>query len=273
MLTPGAPPALRGAALAAAATDLLRQPAAGLLVDLDGTLSPIAPRPELATIGRPVRRAIRALLRHLTIVAAISGRSASDARRLLDVPGVVYVGNHGMEALVGRKRWAHPEAAACRAQIAAALREVARCLQRDDVRYEPKGLTASIHYRGATDPEEARGAILAAVAAVPQAAPLRITEGRQVIELRPPVALSKGTAVGCLVRRYGLGAALYLGDDRTDLDAVDTLHTARAEGQVRALTVAVASPEAPAELLAAADGIVDGVAGVEALLTALANSV
>ena len=262
---------LRGGALVAAAADLLRQPLAALLVDLDGTLSRIAPRPELATVRAPARRAVRTLLGRLTLVAAISGRSASDARRLLDVPGVVYVGNHGMEALVGRQRWAHPEAAACRAQIAAVLRAVAIGVQRGDVRYEPKGLTASIHYRGAADPEAAREAILAALSSLPEAAPLHITEGRQVIEIRPPVALSKGTAVGCLVRRYGLCAALYLGDDRTDLDAVRTLQTARAEGQVRALTVAVASSEAPPELLAAADGTVDGVAGVEALLTTLAN--
>ncbi len=261
---------LRGEALLAAAGEVLHQPGAALLVDLDGTLSRIAPRPELATIRPAAREAVRTLLGRLTLVAAISGRGAADARRLLDVPGVVYVGNHGMEALVGRRHWTHPEAAACREPIAITLREAARCVQRADVRYEPKGLTASIHYRGAADPEAAREAILAALASIPAAAPLRITEGRQVVELRPPVAVSKGTAVGCLLRRYGLRAALYLGDDRTDLDAMRTLHTAGAEGQARVLTVAVNSTEAPAELLAEADGAVNGVAGVEALLDALA---
>jgi trehalose 6-phosphate phosphatase len=263
--------ALRGAALVTAADAILREPAAALLVDLDGTLSRIAPRPDLSTIRPPARQAVRTLLGRLTLVAAISGRSASDARRLLDVPGVVYVGNHGMEALVGRQHWAHPEAAACRAQIATVLHDVAVCISRPDVRYEPKGLTASIHYRGAAEPEVVRAEILTALGSIPAAAPLRITEGRQVIEIRPPVAVSKGTAVGCLVRRYGLCAVLYLGDDRTDLDAVRTLHTARAEGPTRAVTVAVASSEAPLELLNEADGTVDGVAGVESLLTALAE--
>jgi trehalose 6-phosphate phosphatase len=261
---------LRGAALVAAAGAVLRQPSAALLVDLDGTLSRIAPRPELSTIRPAARQAVRTLLGRLTVVAAISGRSASDARRLLDVPGVVYVGNHGMEALIGHHHWAHPEAAACRDQIATVLHDVAVCVKRPDVRYEPKGLTASIHYRGAADPEAVRSEILTALASIPESAPLHVTEGRQVVEIRPPVAVSKGTAVSCLVRRYGLGAALYLGDDRTDLDAVRTLHTARAEGQTRALTVAVASSEAPPELLREADGTVDGVAGVETLLHALA---
>src|SRR5918912_703926 len=137
----GAP--LRGAALADAAAKILRQSPAALLLDLDGTLSRIAPRPELATIRPVARRAVRALLGRLTVIAAISGRSASDARRLLRVSGVVYVGNHVME-------------------------------------------------------------------------------GRQVVEIRPRVTVSKGTAVACLLRRHSLRAALYLGDDRTDLDAMRT---------------------------------------------------
>src|SRR5918912_4532457 len=132
----GAP--LRGAALADAAAKILRQSPAALLLDLDGTLSRIAPRPELATIRPVARRAVRALLGRLTVIAAISGRSASDARRLLRVSGVVYVGNHGMEALVGRRGWVHPEAAAYRGHVAAVLRDVPPRLQRADVRYEAK---------------------------------------------------------------------------------------------------------------------------------------
>lgn len=262
---------LRAEALVGAAGNLLRHPGAALLVDLDGTLSRIAPRPDLATIQPPARQGVQALLGRLSLVAAISGRSAKDAYRMLDLPGVVYVGNHGMEAQIGGRYWAHPAAAACREQVATALRETAKYLQRTDIRYEPKGLTASIHYRGAADPERAREAILTALAAIPATAALDITEGRQVVEIRPRVALSKGTAVSCLLRRYGLGAALYLGDDRTDLDAFRTLHTAQAEGQASVLAVAVASSEAPAELLTEADGTVDGVAGVEGLLSALAD--
>ncbi|HWP29122.1 MAG TPA: trehalose-phosphatase, partial [Chloroflexota bacterium] len=86
----------------------------------------------------------------------------------------------------------------------------------------------------------------------------------------PPVAASKGSAVACLLRRYAVQAVLFLGDDRTDLDAVRVLQQARARGEVRGLAVAVASSETPPELLAEADATVDGVAGVEALLGSLA---
>jgi trehalose 6-phosphate phosphatase len=241
----------------------------GLLTDLDGTLSPIAPTPELARVAPGARRALRALVGRLALVAVVTGRSAPNARRMLRVAGVTYVGNHGMEALVGRRRWTHPDAAHAAKAIAAVLAALPSRLRRDDVRYEPKGLTASIHYRGSRDPDAARAAILAALDALPEAASLRVTEGRQVVELRPPVDATKGTAAVCLLRRAGLRAALFLGDDRTDLDAMRALHAARARG-VRTLAVAVASAEAPPELLAQADGAVESVAAAVELLTALA---
>jgi trehalose 6-phosphate phosphatase len=262
---------LRGAALVAEARAVLTAAPCGLLTDLDGTLSPIVPTPELARVALGARRSLRALVRELALVAVLTGRSAAGARRMLRVPGVTYVGNHGMEALVGRRRWTHPDAARAAPAIAGVLGALPASLGRDDVRYEPKGLTASVHYRGARDPEAARAAILAALAALPEAAALRITEGRQVVELRPPVDATKGTAAACLLRRAELRAALFLGDDRTDLDAVRALHAARARG-VRTLAVAVASAESPPELLAEADGVVESVAAVAELLAALAVS-
>ena len=261
---------LRGSALAAAAHALLAEGPAGLLCDVDGTLSPIAPRPELAVVRPPTRRSLRALAPRLALVAAVSGRSADDARRLVRVPGIVYVGNHGLEAVVGRRRWTHPEAERFRQVLAGVLGDLRVRLADEDVCYEPKDLGASIHYRGAADPERTRAAILTTLAALPQATALRITEGRLVVELRPPVAASKGTAVTCLVRRYGLRAALFLGDDRTDVDAMRALRAARAESGVRSLALAVTSGEMPPELLAEADGVVDGVGAVEDLLAALA---
>jgi trehalose 6-phosphate phosphatase len=256
----------------AAARAVLDEGPAGLLCDVDGTLSPIAPRPELAVVRPPTRRALRALGRRLAVVAAVSGRSADDARRLVRVPGIVYVGNHGMEAVVGRRRWTHPQAGRFRLVLAGVLRDLRVRLADENLLYEPKGLGASIHYREAADPERTRATILATLAALPQATALRVTEGRLVVELRPPVAASKGTAVTCLLRRHRLRAALFLGDDRTDVDAMRALRVARAEHGVRTLAIAVASAEMAAELLAEADGVAEGVDAVEALLGALVAS-
>jgi trehalose 6-phosphate phosphatase len=263
---------LRGPALVAAARAVLDEGPAGLLCDVDGTLSPIAPRPEMAVVRPRTRRALRTLARRLALLAAVSGRSADDARRLVRVPGIVYVGNHGMEAVMGRRRWTHPQAGRFRQVLAGVLRDLRIRLAGEELLYEPKGLGASIHYREAADPERTRAAILTTLGALPQATALRVTEGRLVVELRPPVAASKGTAVTCLLRRHGLRAALFLGDDRTDLDAMRALRAARAENELHTLAVAVASAEMPAELLTEADGVAEGVDAVEALLAALAAS-
>jgi trehalose 6-phosphate phosphatase len=85
-----------------------------------------------------------------------------------------------------------------------------------------------------------------------------------VLEVRPPVEAHKGTAVRTLVRRAGVARALYAGDDRTDVDAFAGL-----DGLELGVRVAVDSPEAPPELLEAADLVVDGTDGVLALLRRL----
>jgi trehalose 6-phosphate phosphatase len=85
-----------------------------------------------------------------------------------------------------------------------------------------------------------------------------------VLEVRPPVKADKGTAVRALVTRAGVDRALYAGDDTTDLDAFRGL-----DGLEHAVRVAVDSGEAPTELVAAADLVVDGTDGLLALLRSL----
>src|SRR4051812_26076321 len=68
------------------------------LLDVDGTLSPIAERPELAIVPFATRQALNSLVHQSdTHVALLSGRSARDAERLVGVNGVWVIGNHGIE--------------------------------------------------------------------------------------------------------------------------------------------------------------------------------
>jgi len=128
--------------------------------------------------------------------------------------------------------------------------------------FENKGVTASIHYRLAPDPAAARAAIYHALDPLARRQQLRLTEGRMVIELRPPVDLDKGTSVRALAQQRGLASALYLGDDLTDVDAFRALRHLRAEGGCLGVAVAVSHAEAPAALLEAADVTLPSVAEV-----------
>lgn len=235
---------------------LARRPR-GFLTDIDGTLSPVAPTPDQARLYRGVRPLLRRCLDAFDVVAAISGRPALDARRLVGVSRMTYIGNHGMEELApgARTPVIAPDVRAYQSVIADVLHEARNQLgaRSTELLFENKGVTASIHYRLAPDPEAARVAIRAALDPLASAHGLRVTEGRMVIELRPPLERHKGTSIRALAQEHGLACALYLGDDRTDIDAFDTLREMRERGECVGISVAVGHAEAPATLLESAD--------------------
>lgn len=244
---------------------LTRRPR-GLLSDIDGTLSAIATTPEEARLARGVRPLLRHLSAHFDLVAAISGRHALDARRMVGLSQLTYIGNHGLESLApsARAPVVAPGALAWQDAIADTLHEARGQLGAafPMLRFENKGVTASIHYRQAPDPTTAHAAIRRALDPLARQHGLRVTEGRLVVELRPPLDHDKGASVRALVREHHLACALYLGDDRTDIDAFVALRELRASGACAGIAVAVGSAEAPASLSADADLTLGAIAEV-----------
>jgi trehalose 6-phosphate phosphatase len=241
-------------ALVPDATDLLAPLTAApersaLLLDVDGTLAPIVARPELAAVPEATKLELRRLVGRYALVAAVSGRSGEDAARLVGIPGIQVVGNHGLEL--------DPRAE----ELAG---ELARFRDSVGLPVEDKRLSLSYHYREAPDPDAARAA-LEDVARRAEKAGLVPRWGRMVLEIRPPVDADKGVAVRTLLARSRASRALYAGDDTTDLDAFVGLREA---GLERAVCVAVASDEGPAELRNAADLVV---ADPEAMAELLAH--
>jgi trehalose 6-phosphate phosphatase len=126
-------------------------------------------------------------------------------------------------------------------------------------RIEDKGITFSVHYRGSPRPDHALRYLEAQITPKLDRAGLSWSFGRMVLEVRPPVPIDKGSAVRRLRGRRRITELLYVGDDRTDLDAF----------REATIKIAVHSPESPPELLDAADGCVDGPAAVVRLLASL----
>ena len=239
--------------MAVAAEDLLASLAespdeAAIMLDVDGTLAPIVARPELATVPEETRAELRRLVARYALVACISGRAGEDAARVVGVDGPVYVGVHGLELAAEAEPWREP------------LREFAESV---DWPVEDKGLAVVFHYRQAAD-EEAAFAELQRVAARATALGLEVQFGRKVLEVRPPVAANKGTAVRALLAQRGLRRALYAGDDTTDLDAFRGL-----DGLDLSVRIAVASAEGPPALVEAADLVVESPAELVELLRQL----
>jgi trehalose 6-phosphate phosphatase len=246
---------------------------AAIFLDVDGTLAPIVRHADDAHVPDATRAPLIAVAKAYRLVGCVSGRQASVARRIVSLGTIFYVGNHGSELLRpgGTEVELDPEVAAWAKRI----RSFARESWTDElhvlrVRKEDKGAIAAYHWRGAPDETAAELAVRELADRAEQAG--FVTHwGRKVLEIRPPVALDKGRGIARLLQEADdVQTAMYVGDDRTDLDAFRGLRRLEEEGRLtRALCVGVRSEETPEEIEREADLLVDGPLGVRELLRAL----
>jgi trehalose 6-phosphate phosphatase len=243
-----------------------------ILLDVDGVLAPIVEQPDDAHMPETTRRPLIEVAKRYGTVACVSGRRASDARRIVSLGSIAYLGSHGSEVL--RAGTIAPE---LDRELQAWTRRVQGFtneafdeeLKRLRVRLEDKEAIAALHWRGVPDEDEAQAAI-ARVARAAEDAGFVTHWGKKVLEIRPPVRIDKGAGIVRLLRDADLTAALYVGDDMTDVDAFRGLDELRDKGVVQhVIKVGVTSDEGPPELEREADAMVEGTAGVRELLQAL----
>jgi len=248
--------------------------AAAILTDVDGTIAPIVDRPEDAAVPGGTRELLGLLAQRYAFVACVSGRPALEARRIVGLDDVAYSGNHGFELLLPGAEMPRPDPS-LDGHEEDARRFVdaldARDLDRVGIRVEDKGAIVALHWRGAENEGEAES-LAREIESGADWTGLVAHRGRKVLEIRPDVAINKGIAVAALIPARPVRAALYGGDDRTDVDAFTALRTLREDGELDSVAcVAVGSEEAPAEVTANADLTVDGPEGFAGVLRALAQ--
>jgi trehalose 6-phosphate phosphatase len=231
---------------------------AGIFLDLDGTLAPIAATPDVAYVLPEVPGVLARLVRQLAVVAVVSGRRSEEVRRIVRVEGVEAVGTHGLEDQPPMP----PEV----------LRRIEEVASSVGAWVETKGAAAAVHFRGLADAEAATMAAAPVLAAVAAEQGLELVGGKRILELMPAGRPRKGGAVEAIARALDLEAAMFVGDDVGDLDAFAALGRLRTEG-VWTCAVIAEGPETSAEVAAAADLTVDGPTGVVRLLIAIANAV
>jgi len=246
-----------------------------VLMDVDGTLAPIVDRPEDAVVPEETTRLLGELAERYGLVACVTGRRALEARRMVGVPDLVYLGNQGFEVLLPGE--AEPtldpaaEPGGDRARNFLDGLEPER-LDRLGIRREDKGPIQVLHWRGADDEDAARSQV-EAIAERATHANLIPLWGRKVLDLRPVAGIDKGSAVHrLLVDHAPLDAAIFAGDDRTDLDAFRAI--GRLAGTQRlgaAVRLGVFTEESPEEIETEADMVVSGTGGVFEVLEALAG--
>jgi trehalose 6-phosphate phosphatase len=198
-----------------------RRPA--VFFDFDGTLSDIVDDPDAARLVAGAAEALQQLAARCP-VAILSGRDLADVSARVGLPGIWYAGSHGFE-LTAPDGTHHQNDAAAAAigvleQAAAQLRE--RLGSIPGVRVEHKRFGVAVHYRNAA--RDRVGEVMAAVRAAGQRDALRVTTGREVIELRPDIDWDKGKTLHWVLDHLDAGVTpMFLGDDITDEDAFDAV--------------------------------------------------
>jgi trehalose 6-phosphate phosphatase len=209
-----------------------------LLSDYDGTLTPIVGRPEEAVLSPEVRDKLYALAQKPTSsVGIISGRSMSELKSMVAVEGIYYAGNHGLEIEGPGLKFVSEPAETARATMKDLVRQLSTALcSIAGVIVEDKGLSLSVHYRLVKKGDENIVAETFKQITAPLAneGKIKITSGKKVMEVRPPIDWHKGKAVEAITReikallKLESVLTLYLGDDTTDEDAFKVVH--RPEG-------------------------------------------
>lgn len=192
-----------------------------VFLDYDGTLVPMAPRPELAVLSAEMRSALAAVARAWP-TAIVSGRALENVERMTGLQDVVYAGCHGFDISgpAGLRLQIGLESTGALREAAAELRRRTRDIE--GVLVEEKRFSVAVHFRQVERSAVPR--VQASVSAVLEWTPgLRGSEGKEVLELRPAIEWDKGRAVLWLLQTLGLTGTdvvpLYVGDDVTDHDA------------------------------------------------------
>jgi trehalose-phosphatase len=193
-----------------------------LLLDLDGTLAPIAQTPGQAAVPEATLEALRRVVAHGWTVAVVSGRPAALARRMVPVAGVRIFGSHGLEGTwrVAKRRAAPPRSHRRIERLAAAARRLAATTPGVLIERKPAGV--AFHDRRV--PRRLRASWrrrLETWLANRDLSGLDRLDGKCVVELRP-AGVHKGRIVEALPRRPGAprpdASLVGIGDDRTDED-------------------------------------------------------
>lgn len=248
---------------------VLAQKPLGLAFDFDGTLSPIAPTSEQAQLYPGVADLLHRAQKHAR-VAILTGREIEDGARKINLDGLTYIGEHGLAWSDGLP-WQHPIHI-----VSDALEYIhsgtylldlvaARQAELPGIIVQRKRVGGSIHYRLAPDKEQARQKLLELLSEPARRVTMQLKEGKQIIEIRPPLAIHKGMALRQFAQRNELRGLLFAGDDLTDLDAMMEIPELRHQG-LAALAIAARHHDTPPALLQHADMIVEEVPGMVALL-------
>ena len=200
-----------------------------LLLDFDGTLTPIVKRPKEAQLSPEMEGILKFLAKKRGFeVAIISGRSISDLKQKIKIKNIIYVGNHGLEIERKGKKFIYPQAS----KSIPAMKELKKILKAKlgsikGTIVEDKRVGLAVHYRMVknSDVPELKRRVRQIFKPFMEKRKIKIGHGKKILEAKPPILWDKGKAASMLLHSFKQEnpLSIYLGDDRTDEDAFSTL--------------------------------------------------
>jgi trehalose 6-phosphate phosphatase len=202
-----------------------------IMLDVDGTLLDIAPRPQEVFVPKNLRETLQRLRRQLGgAVAFVSGRPLEDIDRIFAPLKLPAVGGHGAEIRLAGDGHVKRHT---RVNLDPALKmqfyEVAKL--GPGIIVEDKDYSIALHYRLAP---QLGGQVMDAVAAIYErsgANTFEILPGKSVVEIKPR-GFNKGVGVKYLMRHAPFAGRrpVFIGDDTTDHAAFAVLPDFRGIG-------------------------------------------
>lgn len=204
-----------------------------LFLDYDGTLVPIAPRPQDARLAGKMRHLLESLKEFPEVkLAIVSGRGIEDLKKIIGINGIIYVGNHGFQIEGPQIKFESLLSTGYRAALEKIKKQLSEKLSSiRGVLLEDKGFSLSLHYRLVNKKLIPRVKAVFRQAYAPFLAKnqIKVRPGKMLLEVKPPIQWDKGKVVLWLLARWRFGAGnqevlpIYLGDDLTDEDVFRVL--------------------------------------------------
>lgn len=194
-----------------------------LLLDYDGTLTPIVSRPELAKLSKGMRNTLRlASQKYSTFI--ITGRSLKGIKEFVKLNGVCYSSSHGMVITGHGIKFIHSHVLKTQPTIRKITMKLGKRLKHiQGALIEYKVFSTAAHYRLVKN-KDMKGFKKIFYEIVKTYKNVKVKEGKKVLEVMPNINWDKGKAVKLILNRCGKNTLpIYIGDDLTDEDAFSEL--------------------------------------------------
>lgn len=204
-----------------------------LFLDFDGTLAPIASTPARVQFPSRTKKILRQLhsLPNIKLVI-ISGRDLDDIKKIVGIPGIVYVGNHGCQISGVGIDWQHDFPVVRQRKMRKLNKELSITMKEiRGVLIENKNMSIAVHYRNVKNKDMPKFQKTLTKILRPYIVPLfiKVSVGKKVVEFGLATPWNKGKAVNRIIHRIKISeridshVSVYIGDDVTDETAFKTL--------------------------------------------------